>query len=107
MFVAEPVLLDCGANVHNARPSQTLQRLFHGQTESARVALAERPADRIATLAGSAGSIIRRILSATDLLSWHRSQRSRVGPSQVSARAWRRQSALICLQAGLEIEARR
>lgn len=85
MFVAEPVLLDTTAN---ARP--------------ALVARAGRaPAHQ------AASSVLRRLASAHQLLAWHRSQRPMVGHKTVSARAWRRQSALICLQADLEIEARR
>jgi hypothetical protein len=85
MFVAEPVLLDTAAN---ASPML--------------VARAERP-----TAHQAASPVLHSLSSARQLLAWHRSQRPTLGHKQVSARAWRRQSALICLQADLEIEARR
>lgn len=84
MFVAEPILIDAEACIGPERKART---------DSAAIRFA--------------GSTLRRLASAQHLLSWHRTQRPAVGHKQVSARAWRRQSALICLQAGLEIEARR
>ena len=84
MFLAEPLLIDPAA--------------ASGPPE------ASSPAPR---LRAAAGTVLRRLSASRQLRAWHHRQRPSGRGLHVSERAWRRQSALICLRAGLDPEAGR
>jgi hypothetical protein len=86
MFVAEPVLIDsrtAAAPGPAPQSARALGRLLHD----------------------AAARAVRGLCESERLLTRHRRQRPAAGTVRVSARAWRRQSALICLRAGLDTEA--
>jgi hypothetical protein len=84
MFVAEPVLID-SRTAAAPQSARAPGRLLHD----------------------AAARTVRRLCESERLLAWHHGKRPTAGPRRVSMRAWRRQSALICLRAGLDTEALR
>jgi hypothetical protein len=88
MFVAEPVFL-------HARPDRDRARASRARGRARR------------TLRAVGKRVVRGLSETRQLLAWHRRQRPSGAAMRVSERAWRRQSALICLRAGLDPEAGR
>jgi hypothetical protein len=80
MFFAEPLLID-SRTAPAPQPVRALARL----------------------LRNAAAKTVRGLCESERLLAWHRCQR----PAAAGPRAWRRQSALLCLRSGLDREALR